>query len=51
MTLLQRACDESPDTAQYNFFTRSYVSEAAESDDRMIRGQARALASTIRVTA
>jgi hypothetical protein len=51
MTLLQRACDESPDTARYNFFTRSYVSEAAESDDRMIRGQARALASTIKVTA
>ncbi len=51
VALLQRAWDESQDTARYNFFTRSYVSEAAQSDDRMARGQAQALATAIGIAA
>jgi transcriptional regulator with XRE-family HTH domain len=51
VTLLQRAWDESPDTARYNFFARSYVSEAADSDDRMVRGQAKVLANAIGIPA
>ncbi len=51
MTLLQRAWDESPDTTRYNYFTRAFVSDAAGSDDRMIRGQAEVLATAIGVAA
>jgi transcriptional regulator with XRE-family HTH domain len=51
ITLLQTAWDESPDTARYNYFTRSYVSEAAESGDRMVRGRAQVLASAMGVAA
>jgi len=51
VTLLQRAWDESSDTARYNFFTRSYVSEAAEHGDRMVRGPAQVLATAIGVAA
>jgi transcriptional regulator with XRE-family HTH domain len=49
VSLLQRAWDESPDTARYNFFARSYVSEAAGSDDHMVRGQAEVLANVMGV--
>jgi transcriptional regulator with XRE-family HTH domain len=51
VALLQRAWDESPDTARYNFFTRSYVSETAQSDDRMARGQAQELATALGIAA
>jgi transcriptional regulator with XRE-family HTH domain len=51
MALLQNAWNESPDTARYNYFTRSYVGEAVEKGDRMIRGQAQVLASAIGVAA
>lgn len=49
VALLQRAYGESSDTARYNFFARSYVSEAAGSDDRMVRGQAQVLATAMGV--
>jgi hypothetical protein len=51
VSLLQRAWEESPDTVRYNFFTRSYVSEAAEHGDRMVRGHAQVLATAIGLAA
>jgi transcriptional regulator with XRE-family HTH domain len=51
MSLLQQAWNESPDTSRYNLFTRSYISEAAENGDRMIRTQAQALATALGIAA
>jgi hypothetical protein len=51
VTLLQHAWNESPDTARYNLFARSYISEAAENSDRMIRSHAQSLATAMGIAA
>lgn len=49
VSLLERAWAESPDTARFNHFARSYTAETAEGDDKVVRGKARALAANLGV--
>lgn len=49
ISLLEQARDTSPDTARYNLFARSWVAEAAERGDEVVRERARGLAASIGV--
>jgi transcriptional regulator with XRE-family HTH domain len=50
-SLLEQARDESPDTARFNLFTRSWASEAAEKGDKAVRERARRLAASLGIAA
>lgn len=49
ISLLEQARDTSPDTAEFNLFTRSWAAEAAERGDGAVRDRARELAVSIGV--
>jgi hypothetical protein len=49
VSLLQRAYDESPDTARFNLFARSYAAEAAQGPDKTTRSHAATLAAQLGV--
>jgi transcriptional regulator with XRE-family HTH domain len=51
VSLLGQARDESPDTARYNLFARSWVADAAERGAASVRGQARELAASLGIAA
>jgi len=51
ISLLEQARDESPDTARYNLFTRSWVADAAERGAEAIRERARSLAAAVGIAA